>query len=194
MEMTAGQIMEAEISASTLGLHEDDDAVQPQEPATSSSSLRLPQAGGHHPDQDQDLPEDLFTSDVNQRSPSPASAAAPSSVPQQVLHKPPVITEETEVDTDEVEDEASNNTTNSSTPSSTSLVLKTTTTTGRKRPVAPSSVDIDSSPTPGKRGIVTTPMRTRHRNVSTSNMKNSKSGIGITESSRSSSIITSKKT
>ena len=48
MEMTAGQIMEAEISASTLGL-EEDDAVQPQEPATSSSSLRLQR---HHPDQD----------------------------------------------------------------------------------------------------------------------------------------------
>ena len=179
MEMTAGQIMEAEISASTLGLHEDDDAVQPQEPATSSSSLRLPQAGGHHPDQDQDLPEDLFTSDVNQ-PPSPAAAVQP-----QVLHKPPVITEETEVDTDEVEDEASN-----VTATSASLVLKTT---GRKRPVSSSgSVDIDSSPTPGKRGVAT-PMRTRHRNVS-SNMKNSKSGIGITESSRSSSIITSKKT
>ena len=168
--------MEAEISASTLGL-EDDDAVQPQEPATSSSSLRL---------QDQDhlgsetLPEDLFTSDVNPQPPSPAAAVQP-----QVLHKPPVITEETEVDTDEVEDEASN-----VTATSASLVLKTT---GRKRPVSSSgSVDIDSSPTPGKRGVAT-PMRTRHRNVS-SNMKNSKSGIGITESSRSSSIITSKKT
>merc|ERR1711923_247593 len=41
METTPGQIMEAEISASTLGLEDDDQAVQPQEPATSSSSLRL---------------------------------------------------------------------------------------------------------------------------------------------------------
>ena len=75
MEMTPGQIMEAEISASTLGL-EDDDTVQPQEPATSSSSLRL--QGHVHPDQDHlgsdTLPEDLFTSDVNQ-PPSPAAAA-----------------------------------------------------------------------------------------------------------------------
>ena len=77
MEMTAGQIMEAEISASTLGLEDDDNTVQPQEPATSSSSLRL-QASHVHPDQDhlgsETLPEDLFTSDVNQ-PPSPAAAA-----------------------------------------------------------------------------------------------------------------------
>ena len=175
MEMTPGQIMEAEISASTLGLEDDDQAVQPQEPATSSSSLRL---------QDQDhlgsetLPEDLFTSDVNPQPPSPAAAV------QQVLHKPPVITEETEVDTDEVEDEASNAT--STTVAITPVVTKTTGT--RKRPGAPGGIaDIDSSPTPGKRG--NTPMRTRQRNIS-SNMK--KSGIGITESSRS-SIISSKK-
>lgn len=179
MEMTPGQIMEAEISASTLGLEDDDQAVQPQEPATSSSSLRL---------QDQDhlgsetLPEDLFTSDVNPQPPSPAAA-----VQTQVLHKPPVITEETEVDTDEVEDEASNAT--STTVALTPVVTKTTGT--RKRPGAPplqgGATDLDSSPTPGKRGM--TPMRTRQRNIS-SNMK--KSGIGITESSRS-SIISSKK-
>ena len=116
MEMTPGQIMEAEISASTLGLEDDDQAVQPQEPATSSSSLRL---------QDQDhlgsetLPEDLFTSDVNPQPPSPAAAVQP-----QVLHKPPVITEETEVDTDEVEDEASNAT--STTVALAPVVTKTT--------------------------------------------------------------------
>jgi len=183
--MTPGQIMEAEISASTLGLEDDDQAVQPQEPATSSStssSLRL---------QDQDhlgsdtLPEDLFTSDVNPHSPSPAAAVQP---PAQVLHKPPVITEETEVDTDEVEDEASNAT--STTVVALAPVVVTKTTGTRKRPGAapPGGItDIDSSPTPGKRG--TTPMRTRQRNVS-SNIK--KSGIGITESSRS-SIISSKK-
>merc|ERR1711956_83863 len=49
MEMTAGQIVEAEISASTLGLEDDDNTVQPQEPATSSSShLRLQASHGHH--------------------------------------------------------------------------------------------------------------------------------------------------
>ena len=116
----------------------------------------------------------------------------------QVLHKPPVITEETEVDTDEVEDEVTSNQTTTIIPSpTTALVLKTTTGT-RKRPVSSSggsggTVDADSSPTPGKRHGGTTPMRTsmRQRNVSNSMKNNSKSGIGITESSRS-SIISSK--
>ena len=174
MEMTAGQIMEAEISASTLGLEDDDNTVQPQEPATSSSKISYQDHLGS-----ETLPEDLFTSDVNPQPPSPAAAVQP-----QVLHKPPVITEETEVDTDEVEDEAANAT--STTVALTPVVTKTTGT--RKRPGAPGGIaDIDSSPTPGKRGM--TPMRTRQRNIS-SNMK--KSGIGITESSRS-SIMSSKK-
>ena len=114
----------------------------------------------------------------------------------QVLHKPPVITEETEVDTDEVEDEVTSNQTTTIIPTpTTALVLKTTTGT-RKRPVSSSggsggTVDADSSPTPGKRHGGTTPMRTRQRNVSNSMKNNSKSGIGITESSRS-SIISSK--
>ena len=106
----------------------------------------------------------------------------------QVLHKPPVITEETEVDTDEVEDEVTSNQTTTTPTPTTTLVLKTTSGT-RKRPVPSSGgspVDVDSSPTPGKRG--TTPMRTRQRNVSNSIKK---AGIGITESSRS-SIISSK--
>jgi len=185
MEMTAGQIMEAEISASTLGLEDDDNTVQPQEPATSSSKISYQDHLGS-----ETLPEDLFTSDVNQ-PPSPAAAAT-----VQVLHKPPVITEETEVDTDEVEDEVtSNQTTNIIPTPTTALVLKTTTGT-RKRPVPSSggsggTVDVDSSPTPGKRHGGTTPMRTRQRNVSNSMKNNSKSGIGITESSRS-SIISSK--
>lgn len=187
MEMTAGQIMEAEISASTLGLEDDDNTVQPQEPATSSSKISYQDHLGS-----ETLPEDLFTSDVNQ-PPSPAAAAT-----VQVLHKPPVITEETEVDTDEVEDEVTSNQTTTIIPTPTSaLVLKTTTGT-RKRPVSSSggsggTVDADSSPTPGKRHGGTTPMRTsmRQRNVSNSMKNNSKSGIGITESSRS-SIISSK--
>ena len=114
----------------------------------------------------------------------------------QVLHKPPVITEETEVDTDEVEDEVTSNQTTTIIPTpTTALVLKTTTGT-RKRPVSSSggsggTVDADSSPTPGKRHGGTTPMRTRQRNVSNSMKNNSKSGIGITESSRS-SIMSSK--
>jgi hypothetical protein len=114
----------------------------------------------------------------------------------QVLHKPPVITEETEVDTDEVEDEVTSNQTTTIIPTpTTALVLKTTTGT-RKRPVSSSggsggTVDADSSPTPGKRHGGTTPMRTRQRNVSNNMKNNSKSGIGITESSRS-SIISSK--
>ena len=69
MEMTAGQIMEAEISASTLGLEDDDNTVQPQEPATSSSKISYQDHLGS-----ETLPEDLFTSDVNQ-PPSPAAAA-----------------------------------------------------------------------------------------------------------------------
>ena len=67
--MTAGQIMEAEISASTLGLEDDDNTVQPQEPATSSSKISYQDHLGS-----ETLPEDLFTSDVNQ-PPSPAAAA-----------------------------------------------------------------------------------------------------------------------
>lgn len=158
MEMTPGQIMEAEISANYL----DDDDVQPQEPATSTSSLR-----NHHLQdlQSDKLPENLFTSDHNPSSPI-------------VLHKPPVITEETEVDTDDVtEDEA----------------ISTIVTTTRKRPVSGSFSD--ESPTKRKTSPVSAAassgaaspgsgMRTRQRNLS-SHMK-SKSGIGITESSRSS--------
>ena len=110
-----------------------------------------------------------------------------------------MITEETEVDTDEVEDEVTSNQNTTIIPTpTTALVLKTTTGT-RKRPVSSSgggsggTVDADSSPTPGKRHGGTTPMRTsmRQRNVSNSMKNNSKSGIGITESSRS-SIISSK--
>lgn len=165
MEMTPGQIMEAEISANYLD--DDDNAVQPQEPATSTSSLR-----NHHLQdlQSDKLPENLFTSDHNPGSPV-------------VLHKPPVITEETEVDTDDVtEDEA----------------ISTIVTTTRKRPVSGSFSD--ESPTKRKTSPVVVSnaaassaalntsagsgMRTRQRNLS-SHMK-SKSGIGITESSRSS--------
>ena len=61
--------MEAEISASTLGLEDDDNTVQPQEPATSSSKISYQDHLGS-----ETLPEDLFTSDVNQ-PPSPAAAA-----------------------------------------------------------------------------------------------------------------------
>ena len=166
MEMTPGQIMEAEISA-TL---EDDDvaaASQPQETPTSTSSLCLQR----DPDSDlqsDTLPENLFTPD------QPLSPT---------VNKPPVITEETEVDTDDVaEDEASS-----------VAVMK------RKRLVSggtnlEADVGATSSPTKRSRNVVgltgssavsITGMRTRQRNLS-NHMKN-KAGISvITESSRTS--------
>ena len=87
MEMTPGQIMEAEISASFL----EDDDVHPHPTSTAASlSIRRPRDADDL--ESETLPEDLFTHD---QSPSPA------------LNRPPVITEETEVDTDDVtEDEA----------------------------------------------------------------------------------------
>ena len=147
MEMTPGQIMEAEISATFL---DDSDDVQPQEPATStSSSLRL----DDHLQSDT-LPENLF----NHQPTSPTTTA---------VIKPPVITEETEVDT-EAEEEAS------------TLVVK------RKRPSSGGSdlqdntakrlrTNVETSTSPG--------VRTRQRNLS--NHLKSKV-VGITESSRSS--------
>ena len=168
MELTPGQIMEAEISAS----FEDDDVAQPQETPTSTSSGLCLQRD--HPDSDlqsDTLPENLFT---------PDQPLSPTTV-----HKPPVITEETEVDTDDVEaeDEAS---------SVVSTVMK------RKRLVSggtASSISeaevATSSPTKRSRQNVVnsaTGMRTRQRNLSSHMQKNKSGIIGIatTESSRSS--------
>ena len=169
MELTPGQIMEAEISAS----FEDDDVAQPQETPTSTSSGLCLQRD--HPDSDLQsegtLPENLFT---------PDQPLSPTTV-----HKPPVITEETEVDTDDVEaeDEAS---------SVVSTVMK------RKRLVSggtASSISeaevATSSPTKRSRQNVVnsaTGMRTRQRNLSSHMQKNKSGIIGITttESSRSS--------
>ena len=174
MEMTPGQIMEAEISASFL----EDDDVHPTQTTTTStfSSLR------HGTDADdletETLPEDLFTHD--QPSPSP------------VLNRPPVITEETEVDTDDItEDEAiifSNNKNNVSNSGSRKRVNNTdleghevvvgsggsVSSTGNKRSRQPSS----------NSGVG---VRTRQRN-SSSHLKKS----GITESSRASASLSKK--
>ena len=165
MELTPGQIMEAEISA-TL---DDDDVTAQETPTSTSSGLCL-----RDPDNDlqsDTLPDNLFTPDQPSLSPT-------------TVHKPPVITEETEVDTDDVEaeDEAS---------SVVSTVMK------RKRLVSggtASTLEAEaaaSSPTKRSRQNVVnsaTGMRTRQRNLSSHMQKNKSGIIGITttESSRSS--------
>ena len=187
MEMTPCQIMEAEISGSILDDHEDTD-VQPQEqPASTSGSLRLPD---DHLGSEVTLPDNLFTPE------SPSNLTSTN-----LLHKPPVITEETEIDTDDVNDDLEEE------ASSTDSVMKLA---SRKRTV---SGNEDSKNVGIKRGrgltgagrtavvvsavpsavasaatSVGTGMRTRTRNLS-SHLKN-KPGIGIitTESSLASSI------
>ena len=166
MEMTPGQIMEAEISATLLDENEDSNPeVQPQGPA--SGSLRL-------------LPDDTLGSEVT----LPDNLFTPESPSSNtVLLKPPVITEETEVDTDDVNEDLDE-------ASSTDSLVKPS----RKRPVSGSGND-ESNNLKRARVQVNNPpivaerMRTRTRNLS-NHLKNKSGihGIKTTESSRASSI------
>jgi hypothetical protein len=174
MEMTPGQIMEAEISATFL----DEDDVHTQHQTTSSSIHHIRGRGEADDDLESDtLPENLFTQD---QPPSP------------MLNRPPIITEETEVDTDDVaEDEASSvviNATKRKRPISghsdeTSMIASINNTPVNKRLRQNSNtLTVTSAVTPSSG------MRTRQRNLSSHALKKATNppGIGIIESSRSS--------
>lgn len=177
MEMTPGQIMEAEISASFL---EDDDVPQTTASVTGTTlSFRGTDADDL---ETETLPEDLFTHD--QPSPSP------------VLNRPPVITEETEVDTDDItEDEAmifSNSSKNSSGISNSRKRVNTDLGgghDGHEVGVAGHVVGVvgSSASKRSRQPSSNSGVRTRQRN-SSSHLKKS----GMTESSRASNSLSKK--
>ncbi len=169
MEMTPGQIMEAEISGTYLDDDDSNTAVQPQEPATSTTtSIHLVHQEAEIRSEC-NLPENLFTHEPT----SPGVGVT--------VLKPPVITEETEVDTDDVtEDEAS----------STSVIAVNN---KRKRPSSGSnSAQIGAEE---KRIKVATAPASVLRSTRTRNLSShKKSGLiqGITTESSRSSISTKK--
>ena len=181
MEMTPGQIMEAEISASFL---EDDDVHHPTQTTTATSTFSSSLRHGTDADdlETETLPEDLFTHD--QPSPSP------------VLNRPPVITEETEVDTDDItEDEAiifSNSKSNvvSSNSGNSRKRVNNSDLEGHEVVVGSGGGSVSSSGNKRSRQPSSNSgvgVRTRQRN-SSSHLKKS----GITESSRASASLSKK--
>lgn len=180
--------MEAEISASFL----DDDDVQHPQHTASSLSIRGPRSETDDLESET-LPEDLFTHD---QPPSPATSS---------LTRPPVITEETEVDTDDVtEDEGSvpagvvspgifniNSVSNSKRKrSSNSLELQpdyllNSSSNDESANIGNSISNNKRTRQPSSNITSASGVKTRQRNLS-SHMINKKSS-GITESSRTSS-------